>query len=64
MLEPLDVNMQTSSPSSFAGPKFTFIGLHVCIPLFYFETQSSTSKKGKANLLSTQFNYIYKSWKN
>jgi hypothetical protein len=59
MLGPLDANMQTSSP-----PKFTFIGLHVCIPLFYFEIWSFTSKKGKANLLSTQFNYIYKSWKN
>ncbi len=55
MLETLDANMQTSSPSSFASPKFTFIGLHFCTPLFYFETRSSTSKKGKANLLSTQF---------
>lgn len=49
-LEPLDANMQTFSSSLFASPKFTFIGLHVCTPLFYFETQSSTSKKGKVNL--------------
>jgi hypothetical protein len=49
MLEPLDANMQTFSSSLFTSPKFMFIGLHVYIPLFYFETQSSTFKKGKAN---------------